>query len=90
MQIQNGTQPKNDGAEYYTQVPNSLMLDVKNKVITAQEHTLYVYLLSRQGKNQNLWASIETIADDTGYSVPQVSRMLKNLEGAGHIRRNLC
>jgi len=80
-------QTKNEGAEYFTQVPNSLMADVRNKKITAQEHTLYVYLLSRQGKNNCLWHSIETIADDTGYSVPQVSRMLKNLEGAGHIRR---
>jgi len=80
-------QPKTDVAEYYTQVPNSLMTDVKDKVITAQEHTLYVYLLSRQGNNQCLWCSIETIAGDMGYSVPQVSRMLKNLEKAGHITR---
>ncbi len=83
----NSKQPGNSGAGFYTRVPNSLMAEVRDGVITAQEHTVYVYLLSRQGNNNNLWASIETIAGDTGYSVPQISRMLKNLEGAGHIRR---
>ena len=68
-------------------MPGSMIREVRDGVINAIEAFFYSYLVLLQGSSESLLIGVETMMEDTGYSAAQISRMLKNLEDAGHISR---
>jgi predicted DNA-binding transcriptional regulator len=73
--------------ESFVMVPAKLLRDVAERKITSSGFHVYCYLLFRQGKNEKYWGSIEDICWGTRFSSAQVSRLLKQLEKRGHIKR---
>src|SRR5438876_8013876 len=71
----------------FVRIPAKLMREVVEGKITTTAHFLYCYLLYRQGRNPKYWGGVEDICWGTGISSAQISRLLKQLELRGHIKR---
>jgi hypothetical protein len=71
----------------FVMVPAKLLRDVAEAKISSSAFQVYCYVLFRRGTKDKFWGSVKDICWGTGFEEAQVSRLLKQLVEAGHIRR---
>lgn len=71
----------------FVMVPAKLLRDVAEGKISSGAFQVYCYVLFRRGTKDKFWGSVKDICWGTGFEEAQVSRHLKQLVKAGHVRR---
>jgi len=71
----------------FVMIPTKLLRDVAERKISSSAFQVYCYVLFRRGTKDKFWGSVKDICWGTGFEEAQVSRLLKQLVEAGHVRR---
>jgi predicted transcriptional regulator len=66
----------------YVEIPINLLLDIAHN---CTDKVVLMYLIWRQGKNQNCWPAIRTISRELGISRDTVQKSLERLSKAGSV-----
>lgn len=74
-------------ANQFAALPMAVLNDLRAGKLTYRDVCLYCYLLVKQGKNESLHWTIESLTILTGIAETGVKESMQNLRKAGHIQR---
>lgn len=80
---------KNLNPEYFQQVPNILINEVRDQNLTPTDVCVYIVFCDFQRGNVYCFPSLKTVAKHLGLSSRTVSRSVSRLLNRGHIKRRV-